>query len=309
MAVDRGCLEPSPGRLLSLALAAGTLACTYRIALTIFPHAPIIAVAALAVNAFIPMFVFISASVNNDNLVIFLSSVTLLLLVRIVQRGTSRWRLVSLGAVIGLACLTKLSALGLIPLTGLTLLLHVGPGSPLDRRTKLKRWVMDCVVFCLPVVLIAGWWYLRNWQLYGDPTGLNAMLDIVGRRRTDACARRPLRRIRGAADQFLGALRRGECPFAANLDLSHPGCHDRVGSGRQRCVGLATAPSSRAYPVARIDGPGCLGHHGVRTADPLDVDDLRFPGPSAFSRHRGDGAVSGAGPGGLGGKPVAHQTG
>ena len=47
---------------------------------------------------------------------------------------------------------------------------------------KLVRWIVDCAVFCVPVVLIAGWWYLRNWQLYGDPTGLNAMLDIVGRR-------------------------------------------------------------------------------------------------------------------------------
>jgi hypothetical protein len=32
------------------------------------------------------------------------------------------------------------------------------------------------------VVLIAGWWYLRNWRLYGDPTGLNAMLEAAGRR-------------------------------------------------------------------------------------------------------------------------------
>lgn len=23
-------------------------------------------------------------------------------------------------------------------------------------------------------MIIAGWWYLRNWQLYGDPLGLQA---------------------------------------------------------------------------------------------------------------------------------------
>ena len=111
-------------RLFSLLLATGTLLCTYRIALDIFPHTPIMPLAALAFNAFIPMFIFISASVNNDNLVILLSSVTLLMLVRIIQRGASRRFLVLLGVVIGLACLTKLSALGLVPMAGLALLLR-----------------------------------------------------------------------------------------------------------------------------------------------------------------------------------------
>ncbi|MCU0500148.1 MAG: glycosyltransferase family 39 protein [Anaerolineae bacterium] len=188
-------------RLFSLLLATGTLLCTYRIALDIFPHTPILPLTALAFNAFIPMFIFISASVNNDNLVILLSSVTLLMFVRIIQRGAS-WRfLVLLGVTIGLACLTKLSALGLVPMAGLALLLRtffVPPryrstgtrsqdagarGTPSDSLwRKLVQWGVDCALFCVPVVLIAGWWYLRNWQLYGDPTGLNAMLDIVGRR-------------------------------------------------------------------------------------------------------------------------------
>ena len=35
-------------------------------------------------------------------------------------------------------------------------------------------------------ILLAGWWYLRNFQLYGDPTGLNVFLDIVGRRAVPA---------------------------------------------------------------------------------------------------------------------------
>ncbi len=29
---------------------------------------------------------------------------------------------------------------------------------------------------------VCGWWYLRNWRLYGDPTGLAAMLPLVGHR-------------------------------------------------------------------------------------------------------------------------------
>jgi hypothetical protein len=34
----------------------------------------------------------------------------------------------------------------------------------------------------LPLLAIAGWWYLRNIYLYGDPLGLKAMFDILPRR-------------------------------------------------------------------------------------------------------------------------------
>ncbi len=190
-------------RFFSLVLAIGTLLCTYALARAVVPQYPMIAIAALAINAFIPMFVFISASVNNDNLVIFLSSLTLVMLVRLVQRGATWRALVLTGVIIGLACLSKLSALGLIPLAGLALLIRhftEMPGHVADPQAapyrmhpavtwrpigpRLRCWAAEYALVVLSIVLIAGWWYLRNWQLYGDPTGLNAMLDIVGRRPT-----------------------------------------------------------------------------------------------------------------------------
>jgi hypothetical protein len=36
------------------------------------------------------------------------------------------------------------------------------------------------------VLLIAGWWYLRNVQLYGDVTGINAFIDVLGKRAAPA---------------------------------------------------------------------------------------------------------------------------
>lgn len=179
-------------RFFSLLLAVGTLLCTYALGRTLFPDDRPIAVTALALNAFIPMFVFISASVNNDNLVIFLSSLTLVLLVRLIRRGATMRRLLLTGVIIGLACLTKLSALGLIPLAGLALGLAYLNQAPATRAGGhragdgpagfIRRWTVDYALMLLPIIAIAGWWYVRNWLLYDDPTGLNAMLDIVGRR-------------------------------------------------------------------------------------------------------------------------------
>ncbi len=187
-------------RIFSVLLAAGTVLCTYRLALDLFPKQVSIALTAMALNAFLPMYLFISASVNNDTLVVLLSSVALVMLIRMLQRGASSLFLVALGIVIGLACLSKLSALGLIPLAGLALALrfvsgdwppklrNVPSGQANDsggrRRLWLvvRRWARDYALVLLPVVAIAGWWYWRNWQLYGEPTGLNVMLEIAGRR-------------------------------------------------------------------------------------------------------------------------------
>lgn len=179
-------------RFFSLLLAVGTLLCTYALGRSVFPDDRLIAVTALALNAFIPMFVFISASVNNDNLVVFLSSLTLVLLVRLLRRGVTLRRLLLTGVIIGLACITKLSALGLIPLAGLALglaYLNQAPATRAGGRRAedgpaglVRRWTVHYALLLLPAIAIAGWWYVRNWLLYGDPTGLNAMLDIVGRR-------------------------------------------------------------------------------------------------------------------------------
>jgi len=168
-------------RLFSVLLGVGTLLCTYALALLVLPGRPAIAVGAMAINAFIPMFIFVSASVNNDNLVIFLSSLSLVLLVRAIQRPAPLGLLLALGAVIGLACLTKLSALGLLPLACLGLA-SVGLRRGGRGRTGIVRWIGQCALVIIPAVIISGWWYLRNWQLYGDLLGMDTMVAVAGGR-------------------------------------------------------------------------------------------------------------------------------
>lgn len=171
-------------RLFSVLLGAGTVCCTHLLARRLAPGRPAVALGAMAANAFLPMFIFISASVNNDNLVVFLASLTLLLLVQLAadpRGGRPSVRTLMLpGVIIGLAALTKLTGLALIPLAGLALLLRQ------DFSSGWRRWLpgfmRDYALLLLPILIIAGWWYVRNWQLYGDPTGLSAMLDAAGRR-------------------------------------------------------------------------------------------------------------------------------
>ena len=70
-------------------MGAVTVWATYALAVLVFPGRPELAVAAAAFIAFLPEFLFISGSVNNDNLAAMLSGLTLLQMARL-WRGESR---------------------------------------------------------------------------------------------------------------------------------------------------------------------------------------------------------------------------
>ena len=212
-------------RLLSVALGSGTLWLVGRLALRLVPRRPVVAVVAMLLTGLNPMFLFISASANNDNMVSLLATATLVLLVSMLQEGVgSRRRVGLVGALTGLACLSKLSGLGLVPLAGMGLLLarlgETNSGRPDDRqlvervlhvrshsaawKRALRLWVIDLGWLLLPVVAIAGWWYLRNWTLYGEPTGLSMMLEIFGRRKSVPSALEAWAEFRGFRISYWG---------------------------------------------------------------------------------------------------------
>ncbi|MGE5602541.1 MAG: hypothetical protein ACM30E_05795, partial [Nitrososphaerales archaeon] len=68
------------------------------------------------------------------------------------------------------------------------------------------RWAGECALVAIPAVLVAGWWYVRNWRLYGDPTGLNAMVAIAGGRKSPDSIAALLGEIRGFLYSFWGVL-------------------------------------------------------------------------------------------------------
>jgi hypothetical protein len=172
-------------RFFSLILGAGTVWCTAILTRKLFPSRPWLALAAASLNAFIPMFLFISASVNNDNLVTFLAAIALVLIIDVLGRPASIRRSIGLGVVCGLAALSKLSGLGLLPLSALATtvaLWRACPRQPGWVRTLFGKWATHMVALGLPALIVSGWWYLRNWQLYGELTGMNMMLAVAGRR-------------------------------------------------------------------------------------------------------------------------------
>ncbi len=175
-------------RFMSVLMGAAAVYLTYRIAREVLPDQPAMALGVAAIHAFTPMFIFISSSVNNDNLVIPLSSLALLMLLRLLPpdrghpcppeepRTIPVMRYLLLGVVLGLAALTKTSSLALTVLTALVVVMRA------VRRRSWTEFFAGGFATALPLLLIAGWWYVRNLRLYGDLFGLDMFIEILGQR-------------------------------------------------------------------------------------------------------------------------------
>ncbi len=149
-------------RLFSVFLGAVTVFAVYRsLRLLLTPDDALLGA---AFAAFLPQFVFISASVSNDTAINAAAALVLWQLTAMLAEGgrPRRSRLLKLGVTLGLALLSKLSGLGLVGVSAVAVLW-------LAWRSRSVRSVLDAALWTgLPAVLLAGWWYVRNWRLYGD---------------------------------------------------------------------------------------------------------------------------------------------
>ncbi len=170
-------------RFLSILMGLGTVILTYSLGRELFPASAAVALAAAAFVAFNPMFLFVSAVINNDNLSTLLATALLVLVVRLVKRAETPpgWRTYALiGVTAGAGMLAKYQIGFMLPLVALALLI-------VSLRTRDWRpVVVGGAISGGLTILIAGWWYARNYHLYGDATGINVFLDIVGRRAVPA---------------------------------------------------------------------------------------------------------------------------
>lgn len=165
-------------RLLSALMGTATVLTTYLIGREVFPHWPEVALGGAAFNAFLPMFLFVSGSVNNDNLSNLVSGMLIWQLARLfrAQAAPRSDVYAVLGVLMGVGMLSKLSFGLLLPVVALALLAI---------SLRMRDWhpvIVGGAISGGLTLLIAGWWYARNEQLYGDPTALNVFLDTVGER-------------------------------------------------------------------------------------------------------------------------------
>ena len=155
-------------RLVSVLLGLLTVILVYRLGQLLVPDRPIFALACATLVGFNPMFSYMSAAVNSDNLITTIYAALVLLwahgILRL-QTPSRRW-LVGMGSLLGAGLLTKPTIAPGLVVSGMVLLWLAW------RDRSWRSFGRSCMWVGAIALLLSGWWYVRNWHLYGDPTGV-----------------------------------------------------------------------------------------------------------------------------------------
>lgn len=163
-------------RLWSVVMGALIVLAVYKTTRRLLPHYPWVAVTAAGISAFHPALLFMSSTVHHDILMSLIYALSFWWMVAALRRPAdapplSGWYGAAGGLLLGAGLLTKLSALSLLPLFGLTLL-FVG---------RQRQWTeavrLGAPLFAVGLAL-SGWWYWRNWRLYDDPLAWEMFLTV-----------------------------------------------------------------------------------------------------------------------------------
>ncbi len=155
-------------RLASILPGLMCLLMLYQAVRLLLPGEPLTAIAALGVAALLPTHIAITSTINNDVFLEAFFSAVLLLLLQCLLRGLTLWRAGWVGVALGLALLTKATALVLIPVIAVGFLLMRRTG---ETYANLAR---AAALVSLWAALISGWWFARNLHLYGELLPLKA---------------------------------------------------------------------------------------------------------------------------------------
>ncbi|MBI5715308.1 MAG: DUF2142 domain-containing protein, partial [Chloroflexi bacterium] len=162
-------------RFMSIAMSLGTITFTYLMARLLF-SSKVLALLAASLLAFNPEFVFISASANNDNLTWLMCVFALFIALHQVlgksqfmdrEIGSRGWDAPMLGLLLGVAALTKVSALVLLPVVGAAMFVQAW------RTRQWKKFFVDGTIIVVIAAAISAWWYVRNIVLYNDLLALD----------------------------------------------------------------------------------------------------------------------------------------
>ena len=159
-------------RAASILMGLGTVAFTIKIGWDVFPNKRGIGLLAATLVAFNPQFLFISSVLSNDNLLIFIVAGASWQTLQATRKPDKWYVWLFVGLWLAAAMLTKLSGAAIVLAVGIFLI-----GFSVHKRS-IRLLIRSGVVISVTMLLISGWWFVRNQMLYGDPLGMNIFEQI-----------------------------------------------------------------------------------------------------------------------------------
>jgi 4-amino-4-deoxy-L-arabinose transferase-like glycosyltransferase len=160
-------------RFMTIGLGVVALYAVFRAARLMFGADSWLPLGVTALVAFNPSFVFMSSTVHHDTLQAAIFALSTWWVVSLLDNTDQHSGFFVIGGLLtGAAMLTKASGLVLVPVIGPALLLRA-------YRDRTWSWLLKRALLTFSVAtFVAGWWYLRNQWLYGDPLGWRMFLNI-----------------------------------------------------------------------------------------------------------------------------------
>ena len=156
-------------RLWSVVLALGTVTTMWLLGITLWPNEPAKVAAMLSIGVMNPMFLYLSGSINNDNLIILCGTLCLWLSVRALRDNFAWSTTIFIGLVWGCALLSKLTGILLAVPWVISLILTARHQK--DIRLFISRFA---TMFGIALAL-SGWWFIRHYLIYGKFFALPVM--------------------------------------------------------------------------------------------------------------------------------------
>ena len=163
-------------RVVNLLYGAATVWLTWATARLIWPRRPALAAGSAAFVAFNPMFLYMAAAINNDVAAAMAGAAVTYACVRLLRdpRGLRPAWGVALGALYALALMSKFN------LAAIIIVIEAAVTWVAWRRGQWRQWIVVNVLLVGVTALLAGWWFLRNQRLYGEPTGIEELTQLWG---------------------------------------------------------------------------------------------------------------------------------
>jgi hypothetical protein len=263
----RAALAIHVGRWWGLLFGLLTIVGTFFIARRLFPNNLPLTLTATALTALNPQFIRVSATLSNDSLSAALTTLTVLAALKFTD--PAEWRMsewasrsfasspprlpasslpVLLGLLTGLALLTKLSSLTTLFLVAFIIFWRLFFLSELHQNPlqEMSRWLIIIVVI---TAALTGWWFFRNYQLYGEWFATETHLNLAGRADISATE---VWQLRTEAERAywaafgLGQIRPPEWVYRLLFGLTRVGL---IGLGLAMLAKLVQGNKSRPLPL------------------------------------------------------------
>jgi tetratricopeptide (TPR) repeat protein len=151
-------------KLIPFLCGLGQICLAYFAARIIFPDSQTKQSLSVAITALIPMNIYISSYFSNESLSALLMSLTILVVIMILNGNRTSSKLYCiLGFIIGLALLTKFTVLAVLPVIFLVLLYKLFS----EEKRSITILGRNLGLMFLVIVVVAGWFYIRNWMHFG----------------------------------------------------------------------------------------------------------------------------------------------